>query len=347
MSVLEQSLSHSWAPFVLVVGLLFIGHVASREGLFEFLGSLAARSPGNDFVMFAVTMLATALVTALLNLDTSVVFMTPVALNAARKRGADETAFLYGAIFMSNAASLLLFGSNLTNLLIFASRPARGTTFASHMFVPWLVSVALTIVIVAGWRYRSLRRTSTRPTHIKTSLHMGPGIVASVVAGIAMLALSQPALVVLALGLIVESYELVIRRRIQWTDSLRVASPFIIAPLFVLAVVVGWIGREWHGAQHLVAHSSSLVTAFVGAGTSLVINNLPAASLFAGQHVAHPYALLLGLDLGPNAFVTGAMSSLLWLRVSRGAGATPTLRSFVFVGVPLTLVSLVLTSLLV
>jgi len=48
--------------------------------------------------------------------------MTPVALQAARAKGSDETAFLYGTIFMSNSASLLLLGSNLTNLLVFSRR---------------------------------------------------------------------------------------------------------------------------------------------------------------------------------------------------------------------------------
>jgi len=55
-----------------------------------------------------------------LNLDTSVVFLTPVLLQTARFRSVKEEAFLYGSIFMANAASLLLLGSNLTNILVFS-----------------------------------------------------------------------------------------------------------------------------------------------------------------------------------------------------------------------------------
>src|SRR5437899_869667 len=58
--------------------------------------------------------------TAVLNLDTAVVFMTPVLLHAARERGLDDAPFLYGAVFMANSASLLLPGA----LGAFAGSPA-------------------------------------------------------------------------------------------------------------------------------------------------------------------------------------------------------------------------------
>ena len=128
---------------------------------------------------------------------------------------------------------------------------------------------------------------------------------------------------------------------------LKVASPLVVAPLFVVAVLVGWLGRNWHAVGHVIAHSNSLTTALLTGALSLAINNLPAASLFAGQHVAHPYALLVGLNLGPNAFVTGAMSTMLWFRLVRGEGLSPSVIDFVRVGLPVTVVTLVAASLLV
>jgi hypothetical protein len=155
VNLLGQSLTNTWAPFVLIVGLLFIGHVAANEGLFSYVGARCAQLPGGDVELFVVTMVAVALVTAVLNLDTAVVFMTPVALHAARTRSADETAFLYGTVLMTNSASLLLIGSNLTNLLVFASRPVQGIVFARHMALPWALSVLVTILVVVIWRWTS------------------------------------------------------------------------------------------------------------------------------------------------------------------------------------------------
>lgn len=346
MDTLIASLSHSWQPFVLVTGLLLIGHVAAGEGLFSWLGARVAMTPGNDLALLCTTMVAVALVTAVLNLDTSVVFMTPVALHAARGRRSDEVAFAYGAILMSNSASLLLVGSNLTNMLIFSTRPVRGTVFAAHMIGAWTLSVTLTITMVALWRWRHLAHRSTA-VRGAPRLKVGLGSVAVAVAVVCMLVMSQPALVVLGVGVGVELAVILMRRRTSWRDIATVASPHVVGPLFVVAVVVGWIGREWHSLGHLVAHSSALTTAAFAGALSLVINNLPAASLFAGQRAAHPYALLLGLDLGPNAFVTGAMSTLLWFRISRREGVAPTIGRFTLIGLPIAVVSLVGASFLV
>ena len=346
MTSLIHTISHSWQPFVLITGLLFIGHVAAREGLFESVGRLIARTPGNDVMLFVVTMVAVAVVTALLNLDTSVVFMTPVAMNAVRARDGDEIAFAFGAILMSNAASLLLVGSNLTNMLVFAIHPVRGTVFASHMALAWVTSVALTIVIVAVWRRRPLTRAAQASSE-RVTWHVGPGTLAALAAVVLMLLTSQPALPVFAIGALLEAVDLVVRHKVGWREILEVASPLVVIPLFVVAVLVGWLGRHWHGASHLIAHANSLTTAAVSGVLSLVINNLPAASLFASQPVAHPYALLVGLNLGPNAFVTGAMSTMLWFRLIRGEGLSPTIWQFVGIGLPVTIVTVLASSLFV
>jgi arsenical pump membrane protein len=58
--------------------------------------------------------------------------------------------------------------------------------------------------------------------------------------------------------------------------------------------------------------------------------------------VAHPHALLLGLDLGPNLAVTGSLSAVLWLQAARSVGARASIATYSRVGlllVPLTLAS--------
>ncbi len=341
------SLENSWPPFVLVIGLLLVGHSAASEGLFEWLGGLIARTPGGALRVFVVTMLAVAVVTATLNLDTAIVFMTPVALQAARSSKGDQDAFLYGTILMTNSASLLLYGSNLTNLLVFSSRSVAGTTFASHMLLPWVCAVVITIAVVGLWRWRSLRDGVVVRSRAESPLRFGIGALAVLLSVAAMLALRDPALPVLVIGVVAAANEVLVRRKMRVREVLVVASPYLLGPLFALAVLVGWLGRSWHRVGHLVAHTSSLATSLVGAGTSLLINNLPAASLFSGQSIAHPYALLLGLNLGPNIFVTGSLSSMLWFRLARSEGARPSLRTFVTIGPPVALLTIFVGSLFV
>jgi len=58
---------------------------------------------------------------------------------------------------------------------------------------------------------------------------------------------------------------------------------------------------------------------------SVVLNNLPAASLLAARVPPRPFALLVGLDIGPNLFVTGSLAWILWLKAASSAGASPSI----------------------
>ena len=96
-----------------------------------------------------------------------------------------------------------------------------------------------------------------------------------------------------------------------------------LAGLLGLAVALGTLGRAWSGPASLLAHLDSWATAGVAAVASVLVNNLPAASLLAAGTPRHPFSLLVGLDLGPNLFVTGSLAWILWLRAARTAGARP------------------------
>jgi arsenical pump membrane protein len=330
--MLIHTLDATWSPFVLVAGLLLIGHVAAGEGLFHLVGSWCARVAGDGVSLFLVTMVAVALVTAVLNLDTSVVFMTPVALHAARAKGADETAFLYGTIFMSNSASLLLLGSNLTNLLVFSRRGELGSVFAGRMFLPWIASVVVTILVVLVWRWRALRRGAHPFVKTPVSFTLGPGVLAAIFAVVAMLVLSAPALWVFIVGVVALLFESVAKKWVSLRGAISIISPKTLSLLFVAAVAVGWFARSSTLTAHLLRHANVVTTIAMSTVASLVINNLPAASLFAAHGIAHPFALLLGLDLGPNCAVTGALSSLLWWRIARTHQMKPSLVTFSVVG---------------
>jgi arsenical pump membrane protein len=148
------SAGQAWPAFVLVSGLLLVGAVAAADGVFEAVGARFARAPLGPLGLLLALLSLVAVVTALLNLDTAVVFLTPVLVHSARLRGLDERPFLYGCVFMTNAASLLLPGSNLTNLLVLGGRQS-GAAFAARMLPPWLAACTLA---------RSARTPRSRPT---------------------------------------------------------------------------------------------------------------------------------------------------------------------------------------
>src|SRR6266516_8047890 len=143
------SAAQAWPPFVLVAGLLLIGAVAAADGLFEAIGGRLARTRLRARGLLLALLALVAVVTAVLNLDTSVVFLTPVLVHAALQRRLDERPFLYGSVFMANSASLLLPGSNLTNLLVLRHDSINGAALARLMLPSWLVPCAVTTAFLA------------------------------------------------------------------------------------------------------------------------------------------------------------------------------------------------------
>jgi arsenical pump membrane protein len=330
----HEAFSQAWPAFALVAGLLLVGATAAREGLFEEAGALAARVPGGGTVLLASLLLVAAGFTAVLNLDTAVVFLTPVLLHAARERGLGEEPFLYGAVFMANSASLLLPGSNLTNLIVLAHESVSGTTFASRLWPAWVVAVAVTIAFLAVVFRKALQPTPT-PVTERPPFRPRAGTVGVVVATALVLGLGHPALPVLAAGAATA-----LAGRLPLRRAVRAANPLLLGGVLGVAVLLGTLARAVSGLGHLASHTGRWSTAWLGVGAAVLVNNLPAASVLSAHAPPHARALLLGLDLGPNLAVTGSLSAVLWLQVARAAGARPSVVRYSVLGLALVPISL-------
>jgi arsenical pump membrane protein len=312
-----------WPPFVLVAGLLLIGLVASDDGLFTAAGYQLARLAGRGAVLFLGATLMVGVVTATLNLDTSVAFLTPVLVSAARSRGGGEAPLLYGCLLLSNAGSLFLPGSNLTNLIVLGSLHLSGGEFLARMWAPALAALVVTAVVIACLEHRALGARAGHLTPPERPV-LGLGLVAVVAATVLVVALPSPALPVAITGALTAGIRLV-TGKYQLPHVAGVLGVPTLAGLFGVAVALGTLGRVWAGPATLLSHLDLWATAAVAAVSSVLVNNLPAASLLAAHPPGRPFALLIGLNLGPNLFVTGSLAWLLWLRAARNAGARPSI----------------------
>lgn len=336
----SEAAAQAWPAFVLVTGLLLIGLVAHGDGLFERAGQVLQTLPGPPAGLFLASLLLVSAVTAVLNLDTAVVFLTPVLIHAARGRGIQEEAFLYGAVYMANAASLYLPGSNLTNLLVLAHRHISGGAFAGQMLVVALAATLATGLGLFVLFRRSLRAPARRRRQAARVSILGLGLPAVLVAAALTIALANPALPVLAVGLTCAGVE-VTRGRLKRRQIVNAVGPLLLAGLFLASVALGALARSWDGPAQLLDGAGRWGTTGIGALASILINNLPAAVLLSARHIAHPRALLVGLNLGPNLAASGSLSAVLWLRAARQVGARPSLAAFSRRGVPLSICAMV------
>lgn len=322
-SAARSAASQDWSPFVLVSGLLLIGLVAEEDGLFAAVGHGLARRAPNGVVLFLGATLIVGLVTALLNLDTSVAFLTPVLVYTSRSRGEGDGPLLYGCLLLSNAGSLFLPGSNLTNLIVLGHLHLTGGGFLTELWAPALAALVVTAVTIAAAQHRALRgrvdevSTGERPA-------IGLGLAAILAAGLLVVILRAPALPVAGVGLTAVTIRFA-RKKDHPRRALEVLGVPVLAGLFGTAVALGTLGRAWSGPATLLSHLDPWGTAVVAALSSVLVNNLPAASLLAARTPPQPFALLVGLNLGPNLFASGSLAWFLWLRSARTAGARPSI----------------------
>jgi len=327
----RSAAAQDWPPFVLVAGLLLVGLVADEDRLFSAGGHGLARLAPNGLILYAGAVVLIVSVTTVLNLDTSVAFLTPILVYTARHRGEGEAPLLYGCLLLSNAGSLLLPGSNLTNLIVLGHLHLSGGQFLRHMAPAAIAAALVTALVVGGVEHRSLRAT-VAPVSERERPALGVGLIAVVAVTVLVLVLRSPAAPVAAVGVVAVSLRS-FSSEVSPRRALGVLGLPVLVGLFGVAVALGTLGRAWSGPADLLSHLNSWGTAVVGAFFSVVVNNLPAASLLAARVPPRPFALLVGLNIGPNLFVTGSLAWLLWLRAAKSAGARPSIAKASLLGV--------------
>jgi arsenical pump membrane protein len=199
------------------------------------------------------------------------------------------------------------------------------------MWAPALAALVVTALVVAVFERRTLRLSAvelTTPTRPK----LGLGLIAVVLATVLVLALGSPALPVAIVGVVVVGIRLAAKKEHLGHVAGVLGVPVLVG-LFGVAVALGTLGRAWSGPATLLSHLDPWGTGALAAASSVLVNNLPAASLLSARRPGHPFALLVGLNLGPNLFVTGSLAWLLWLRTARAAGAEPSIAKASRIGV--------------
>ena len=288
------------APVAFLLTAVPMAALLDRLGFFE---AVAARIPASALGLWVFG----ALVTTLLNLDTSVVLLTPLYARID-KRFAVMPALL--ALLASSALPV----SNLTNLIAASGAHVTTGQLLAHLGPPSLVAT------VVGWCcYRptlgsgrfSVHRPENRPDLDRVACLVVAVVVVGFVGGryvgVEPWTVALGACVVLA-----------------WRAG---AFPWRAVPWKVAAGVLalgGAVAFVLHDVDldRLARADGALGVVLVALGTAVaanVVNNLPAV-LVVVNGVGHPapglWPALLGVNMGPFVLVTGALSSLLWMQAT-------------------------------
>ncbi len=294
--------------------------------MFDYLGDLAARaSHGDAGRLLGLVVVLAALVTATLTLDATVVLVTPVVLATTTRLRVAARPHVYACARLANSGSLLLPVSNLTNLLAFRASGLSFGRFTLLMALPWLATCAaewfaLRTFFRADLRDRSPAAAVSPPRAPRYAL----GVVTVTVAlfGLASSVHVAPAWAALA-GCAALLGPRIAARDVRLGRLIGEAAPGFCLFVLALAVVVDGVTRHGLGSglRQLVPSGSSwlalLALAALAAGLANVVNNLPATLALVPIVASHPaavLAVLLGVNIGPNAAYPGSLATLLWRR---------------------------------
>jgi arsenical pump membrane protein len=308
-----------------LVAITILAELADRAGVFDAAAQACARAArGSTFRLFLLIAALGTLTTIGMSLDTTAVLLTPVVLSITDRLQLRPLPFALLAVWLANAASLLLPVSNLTNLLALQREHLSTLGFAGRMALPEVVAVLIVVAYLGLLFRRDLtgHYTTPRPTApddrwtfwvcVIACIALAPGVIAGVPPWAAAAPCAAAAVLVFA-----------IRRRSEIGWSLL---PWRIVILTEgLFLVVSAISR--HGLTHLLATASSnsaLRTTITAGVTSNAVNNLPAylaiEPAVPSGHQTQLLAALLGTNGGPLILIWGSLATLLWRERCKARG---------------------------
>jgi len=311
-----------------LAAILLLSFLASVDGVFAWLGNrLAEACHGRPRRLLVLTFAAAAGVTAVLSLDATVVLLTPVVLATARSLELPARPHVYACAHLANSASTLLPVSNLTNLLAFAASGLTFAGFTALMALPWLVTVGIELVVFL-WFFKTDLRPRETP---EPRQHLGTPTFSLVILGLTLAGFAVGQLGHVEPGWIAALAALILGARALAQGQIRPwqlvteAAPQLCLFVLGLAVVVEAVSEHLLGGllRDVLPTSTGLVDLLVAAGVAALlanlVNNLPATLILLSVLGPHPapgvlLAVLLGVNIGPNATYLGSLATLLWRR---------------------------------
>ena len=334
ISAARNALGTLSAPIGFLLAAVPLAIALDRLGFFTELADrliATGRASGSLWIL-------AALVTTVLNLDASVVLLTPLYIQIARQTGRHPFTLAVQPVLLACLASSALPVSNLTNLIAAADTGADTVGFVTNLALPSLVATT-----VGWWLYRRVLTPDAivspptqlrhrRPSH-PNALRIGGMVIAGVLIGfVAGPAIGiEPWIVALAADIAL----IAVLRRAPWHD-IPVGTAVIAASLGVLAAA----SAAHLPIDHLITGTSTLslgrTIGVTGIGANL-INNLPAllVALPTINHTVTPqlWAILIGVNMGPVILATGSLASLLWLDALNRLDVTVRPRDFTRIGI--------------
>ena len=339
----------------LLLGVMIVVATLRLSGLFGLIGAAVARHARTPLRLLSFVVVVSGILSAFLVNDTICLALTPLVLEIVIALRRDPVPYLLGIAMASNAGSVATITGNPQNMIVGSLAHIPYGTFAGRMAPVALASLVLTAVVIAiAFRaefrggaelqppvvpVRTLR--GSRALVIKASV-----ITAAMVAGF-FWGFAPPAVAIIA-GVL-----MLLTRRLK-PERIYAELDWPLLLMFVgLFILIGGLEHAVLGprapamAQALHLEHPAVLGVFT-AVLSNIVSNVPAVLLlrpFLGT-LSHPQQswLLVAMasTLAGNLTIMGSVANLIVARRAEALGVRIGFRTYFRVGVPLTLLTLML-----
>jgi Na+/H+ antiporter NhaD/arsenite permease-like protein len=350
----------NYEALALLFGMMVVVAVLRLSGFFARLASWGLTRVRSPRGLLALTIGLSGVLSAFLVNDIVCIALTPLLLDVARRLRYDPVPHLIGLATAANIGSSGAITGNPQNMIIGIQSRISYLRFSAKLFPVALLGLVVAYLLLS-WLYR--RRLAV-PADAPAEQHLVPAppsrsharlqrkavLVALVTVALffalpsqhlALIALSAAS--VLLLGRVNPEK---IYRQIDWTLLVLFAGLFIVVYAFRVHVVELWRVDTW---TWLLDRPVDLLSV-VSAALSNLVSNVPAVLLFEPVMRAMPeasretawLALAMSSTLAGNLTVLGSVANLIVVEAARRDGVEVSFTEYCKVGVPLTLLTLLL-----
>ena len=321
MSRIADQWSALWPALAFLLAGVPLAALLDRIGFFSAAAAALIGGGDRDRSVLGLWVLA-ALTTAVLNLDTTVVLLTPLCVRLARQSGADPVALAAIPLLLASFASSVLPISNLTTLIAAQRFSLTAVDVLSHLALPSLAASTV------GWLVYRRRHPTTLAT--------GGAVIAALLAGFVL----GPSFGIDAwvVAVVADIALIVLVRWVPWRE-VPVSTALLVAG--VAAVVALAVPADALRAPLETSGPAAVGLLAVAAGAlANTVNNLPALLVGTGavDHMTGGmWGWLLGVNVTAVMLPIGALANLLWLRIMRAEGLRVGIRRYLAITVPVAL----------
>ena len=351
ISLDEAQKAVNFDTILLLFGMMIVVGYLQLSGFFALAtDQIAARCSG-PYSLLAVVIVLSGVLSAFLVNDVVCVALTPLVLQLCNRLKRPPIPFLVGLATASNIGSVATITGNPQNIIIGSLSHITYLRFAARLAPIALMGLILNFLIVALVYRKQLTSDASPPTSNDAPpvvIHR-PLLVKSVCVTLAAVCLFfiSPSIVVVALS---AACVLMLGRvrpekvyhSVDWPLLVMFAGLFVVVHAFETNVVHNWGIERWHA----LIDSPVVLVSGLSVLLSNLVSNVPAVLLFKPvMDVMHEkelawLALAMSSTLAGNLTILGSVANLIVVENARRSGTSLGFWEYLKVGVPLTLLTL-------